>query len=122
MNLPPKSTLARCSTCWEVHGARPYSSVVSSGNMLYGTASEGGSAGDGTIFSIFVPPQLTIRPAGASVILSWPTNATRFILQSTTNLVSPFWITNSSAPIVLKGQNTVTTPISGTSQFYRLSQ
>ena len=69
------------------------------------------------------PPQLTITPAAANVILSWPTNAIGFTLQSTTNLgSSAIWTTNSPAPVVVNGQNTVTNPISGTQQFFRLSQ
>jgi len=68
-------------------------------------------------------PQLTIIPSGANVVLTWPTNATGFNLQSTTNLGSAaVWSTNSPAPVVVNGQNTVTNPISGTQQFYRLSQ
>jgi hypothetical protein len=44
-------------------------------------------------------------------------------LQSTTNLVTPVvWNTNSPAPTVVNGQNTVTNPVSGTQSFYRLSQ
>ena len=106
-------------------GGNP-SALVLSENTLYGTARVGGSGGSGTIFSISLPvgpPQLTIKPAGSNVILSWRTNATGFTLQSTTNLgLSAFWITNSPAPVVVNGQNTVTNPISGIQQFYRLSQ
>jgi hypothetical protein len=55
--------------------------------------------------------------------LTWPTNAVGFTLQSTTNLHSPAaWVTNSPAPVVINGQNTVTNPISGAQQFYRLRQ
>jgi len=68
------------------------------------------------------PAQLTIIPSSANVILTWSTNAVGFTLQSTTNLDSPAdWRTNSPAPFVSKGQNTVTNPISGAQQFYRLS-
>jgi len=110
-------------------GANPYAGLILSGNTLYGTAQVGGSSRSGTIFSLsFPPPQLTIIPSGANVILTWPTNApgfdySGFTLQSTTNLVSPVvWSTNSPAPVVVNGQNTVTNPISGPQQFYRLSQ
>jgi hypothetical protein len=55
--------------------------------------------------------------------LTWPTNAAGFTLQFTTNLgSSAVWTTNSPAPVVVNGQNTVTNPISGAQQFYRLSQ
>jgi hypothetical protein len=69
------------------------------------------------------PPQLAIIPSGANVILTWPTNAAGFTLQSTTNLVPPaVWSTNSPAPVVVNGQNAVTNPVTGTQKFYRLSQ
>ena len=69
------------------------------------------------------PPLLTLIPYGANVILTWPTNAVGFTLQSTTNLGLPAdWSTNSSAPVVLGGQNVVTNPITGPQQFYRLKQ
>jgi uncharacterized repeat protein (TIGR03803 family) len=68
-------------------------------------------------------PQLIITPSGANVVLTWPTNATGFTLQSTTNLgSSAVWSTNSPAPVVVSGQNTVTNPISGSQMFFRLSQ
>ncbi|MGH7869616.1 MAG: hypothetical protein ACREP9_18810, partial [Candidatus Dormibacteraceae bacterium] len=68
-------------------------------------------------------PTPSMLRSGASVILTWPTNASGFTLQSTTNLISPaVWTTNSPAPVVVNGQNTVTNPISGTQKFFRLSQ
>jgi hypothetical protein len=74
-------------------------------------------------------PRLTIALPGVppgGVLLTWPTNNagydyTGFTLQSTTNLVSPVvWSTNSPAPVVTAGQNTVTNPITGAQRFYRL--
>jgi formylglycine-generating enzyme required for sulfatase activity len=66
---------------------------------------------------------LTISRSAANVILTWPTNATGFTLQSTTNLVSTaVWTAVVPGPIAVNGNNTVTNPISGTQQFYRLSQ
>src|SRR5258708_17160380 len=100
----------------------PECTLALSGNTLYGTTEQGGAYGNGPVFSLFIPPQLTIIPSGPDVILTWPTNYTAFTLQSTTNLVSPVWTTNSPAPVVVNGQNTVTNPISGTQQFYRLCQ
>jgi uncharacterized repeat protein (TIGR03803 family) len=100
-------------------GANPTKAVIISNNILYGTASDGGSSGNGTIFSLSLPlpaaPQLTITPLGSDVILTWPTNVTGFNLESTTNLVSPVWVT-------ITGQNTVTNPISSTQMYFRLSQ
>jgi uncharacterized repeat protein (TIGR03803 family) len=106
-------------------GAHPSAGLTLSGDTVYGTASEGGMFGGGTIFSIALaanPPQLTITPVGANVVLSWPTNFTGFTLQCTTNLSSPVWITNLPAPVVVTGLNIVTNPVSGRKQFFRLSQ
>jgi len=105
-------------------GANPAAGLILSGNTLYGTAQYGGSSSVGTVFSLSlpVPPKLTIIRSGANVILTWPTNATGFTLLTTTNLVSPVWITNSPLPVIVNGQNIVTNAISGTQKFYRLSQ
>jgi uncharacterized repeat protein (TIGR03803 family) len=122
------TTTSTASPTINSDGATPYAGLILSGNTMYGTASGGGSSGNGTLFSLSFRPQLTIIPAGAYVVFSWPTNVagfdyTGYTLQSTTNLgSSAVWGTNSPAPVVVNGQNTVTTPISGTHQFYRLSR
>ncbi len=108
-------------------GAYPYAGLILSSNTLYGTASGGGSSGNGTVFSLSLgsvrTPQLTIIRSVPDVILTWPTNATGFTLHSTTNLTSSsVWTAVSPDPVVMNGQNTVTNPISATQQFFRLSQ
>ena len=105
-------------------GANP-TGLILSGNTLFGTASAGGSSAEGTVFSLSLPgpPQLTITRSGTNVVVTWPANAAGFTLQSTTNLVAPsVWRTNLPAPVIVNGQNTVTNAISGTRQFYRLTQ
>jgi uncharacterized repeat protein (TIGR03803 family) len=96
--------------------------LILSGHALYGTASFGGLYNNGTVFAISLQPQLALVPFGSNLLLSWPTNFTGFILQSATDLNSPVWTTNLPAPVVVKGHYTVTNPISGTQQFFRLSQ
>src|ERR1039457_650995 len=115
-------------------GTVPLGPLAIQGNTLYGTTSQGGSLsqgsslGGGTLFSLSFAPQLTIARSGTTVILSWPTNVagfdyTGYTLQSTTNPVSPaISSTNSPAPVVIAGRNTVTNSITGAQQFYRLSQ
>jgi uncharacterized repeat protein (TIGR03803 family) len=101
-----------------------YAGLTLSRNTLYGTASRGGSLGNGTIFSLSLPPpQLTTTHSGTNVILTWPINAAGFSLQSATNLVSPvIWATNSLGTVTVNGQHTVTNPISGPQKFFRLIQ
>jgi uncharacterized repeat protein (TIGR03803 family) len=110
-------------------GADPVGGLILSGNILYGTTAGGGTSGSGTVFSVTLPaPQLTITASDTNVIMTWPTNAAGisfagYTLQSTTNLVSPaVWTPVSPGPVVVNGQFTVTNPITGTQQFYQLSQ
>jgi uncharacterized repeat protein (TIGR03803 family) len=108
-------------------GATPFAELVQgSDGSFYGTTHVGGTNNLGTVFRLtIVPPQLAIVPAGANVILSWPTNyigfTAGFTLKFATNLASPtVWQTNSTAPIVIGGQNVIISPISGSQMFFRL--
>ncbi len=68
-------------------------------------------------------PLLTISVSGANAVLTWPTNAAAFTLESTRSLgAAAVWTTNLTAPVVVNGQNTVTNPITGTQMFFRLQQ
>jgi uncharacterized repeat protein (TIGR03803 family) len=103
-------------------GDSPYAGLILSGNTLYGTTFLGGTFGEGTVFSLTLPPSLSIMLSGGNVILTWPTNATGYKLQSITNLVpSAAWNTVSPAPVVVNTNNAVTNAISGTQQFFRLA-
>ena len=107
-------------------GGNPQAELVLSDGTLYGTASVGG-IGYGTVFSLSLPPvsapQMAITLSGTNVVLTWPASPIEFTLQFTASLGSPVvWTTNSPAPVLVNGQNTVTNLISGTQQFYRLSQ
>lgn len=110
-------------------GAHPLG-VILSDNTLYGAANEGGSppSGLGTVFSLSFPPQPRITRSMGQVILAWPTNYAGFDysaynLESTSNLgPSAIWTTNLPEPVIVNGQYTVTNPVSGTLQFFRLAQ
>jgi hypothetical protein len=81
----------------------------------------GGGSGWGTVFNLFAQPHLTITPDGSNVLLTWPTNATGFVLQSTTGFNAPvFWNNVTPAPTVINGLNTITNGSSGQRVFYRL--
>jgi uncharacterized repeat protein (TIGR03803 family) len=104
-------------------GGSPFGGLILAGTTLYGTAEFGGAGNTGTIFSISLPPQLAITASGPNVILTWPTNVAGLTLQSTPNLVAPaVWTPVSPGPVVVNGLNTVTNPMIGSQQFYRLSQ
>ena len=110
-------------------GADPVGGLFLSGSTLYGTAEQGGTNHSGTVFSVTlaqpstVAPQLTIIPSPPNnVILAWPTNGISFTLQFTSDPGSLAWTNISSAPVVIDTNNTVTSPITGTQMFFRLSQ
>jgi hypothetical protein len=93
-------------------GAHPIGGLVFAGGTLYGTASEGGTLGNGAIFSITIPPTLTINVSGTNAILKWPSNVAGFNLEVSTNLAGTW--------NPLTGQYVITNPISGKQKFYRL--
>jgi uncharacterized repeat protein (TIGR03803 family) len=102
-------------------GANSQAGLILLGNNLYGTAPNGGAKGYGTVFRLTLglvtigPPQLTILHAGTNVILTWPTNATGFTLQSASAVTGTFTnIPSATSPY--------TDPIPGPQKFYRLSQ
>ena len=66
-------------------------------------------------------PSLQARTSGHELILSWPTNAVGFTLQSTLQL-SPtaIWVDVTNAPAVVGTQFTITNCFSSSAQFYRL--
>jgi formylglycine-generating enzyme required for sulfatase activity len=61
-------------------------------------------------------PTLGIAPAGNQAVLFWPASAANYILQSTTNLASPNWMTVSNASPVTAFTVSNTSPAS----FFRL--
>ncbi len=81
------------------------------------------SIGHSALFYVPSPtPELSINLSRTNVVLTWPTNVGGFALLSATNILPTAWITNSTVPVIVNGQNTVTNPISGGQQFFRLSQ
>jgi hypothetical protein len=69
----------------------------------------------------FFSMSLNVAKSGTNVVLKWPVYPTGFILESTTNLISPIlWSTNNPAPAVTNSQNYVTLGATNGSQFFRL--
>ena len=105
-------------------GTNPNAGLILAGNILYGTANHGGGLGYGTVFalSLPVPPPIGITTAGNQFILSWPTNAAGFALQSITNLSAVNW-SNVTSGITIVGTNyRFTNTINGKASFFRLKQ
>jgi len=110
-------------------GSMPWGGLLLSGTTLFGTVTDSGTNSQGTVFLLsFPPPQLTITPSGNNVILTWPSGLTgagydSFFVQSATNLMPPVaWSAVAPLPVLVNGLNTVTNPLAGIRQFYRLSQ
>ena len=79
----------------------------------------GGSVSGNSISTAeaFTPsPQLNIAPFGNQSVLFWCASATNYVLQSTTNLVSPNWVTASDAVPVIAVTVSNTLP----TRFFRL--
>jgi uncharacterized repeat protein (TIGR03803 family) len=86
---------------------------------LYGTTSAGGTNGTGVVFRLSFPT-LSISIAGELEILSWPTNQTGFVLQSTTDLNHPSWDAALPAPTIVGDQFVVSNAPAASTTFYRL--
>ena len=67
------------------------------------------------------PVQMGITPAGNQAVLFWPAAATNYILQSTTNLAAPNWVTVSNVvPITINNNVTVTVTNISSAMFFHL--
>jgi uncharacterized repeat protein (TIGR03803 family) len=113
-------------------GASPSAGLVLSANTLYGTTLSGGSAGNGTMFSLSFRPQLTITFPGDRPVLSWPINDagfsyTGYYLQYTRGTNSDaVWMDLVYLPIIVNGQFEVAVPwtlfLGQSSSSFRLKQ
>jgi len=104
-------------------GPNPSLTLAVVGASGYGVNVPAGTDTASDFFAGVNAPQLTLIHSGVNVILMWPTNATGFALQSTTNLVSPTgWTQVSPAPVILTTNNVVTNSITGAQQFFRLQE
>jgi hypothetical protein len=68
------------------------------------------------------PPTLAISRSGGNVVLSWPANATGFVLEVTSNLAPPVtWTSvNTGGAIEEGGQKKLTLPLEAGPRFYRM--
>ena len=70
--------------------------------------------------TVVVLPTLTVARKGGSILLSWPSSSGGYGLQSTPTLNPPVWTAVGQPPVQANGTNTVSLPIAGGAQFYRL--
>ncbi|MGZ4963006.1 MAG: choice-of-anchor tandem repeat GloVer-containing protein [Limisphaerales bacterium] len=101
-------------------GCNPYCDLVLLGNQLYGSASAGGAANYGSIFSLSLTPSLEFSRMGAQLGISWPTWGQHLALETTTSLPSGPWneVTNE---ITVTGVNyTTTNSLDAPTKFFRL--
>jgi len=85
-----------------------------------------GASGNSSVVSPitdYLPPALGIVWTKPKAILFWTTNsAANFYLEYATNLASPLWISNTTAPGVVNGNYRVTNSPASTTRFYRLTK
>ena len=109
-------------------GAYPEAGLILSGNTLYGTAIDGGTNGDGTVFSLTLPmlqvatilsaPQVTGGNTNFTFLLSGPSGS-NYVLQVSTNLLN--WSSVSTSTIPVSGSVNLSNAISGYNRrFYRV--
>ncbi|MCX6921879.1 MAG: hypothetical protein NT154_01480 [Verrucomicrobia bacterium] len=103
----------------------PGPGLVLAGDTLYGTSQRGGKYANGTVFSLTLPPpELKLTASGANIVLTWPTNATGFTLQSATALANGGdWQDSTLKVTVVGDQNVVTvdtTAPTAPAAFFRL--
>lgn len=68
-----------------------------------------------------VIPSLHTQVSGRELILSWPTNAVAFTLQSAPSLAPDVtWTDSASVPAVVGARFTVTNTLAGETRFFRL--
>ena len=73
--------------------------------------------------SITAAPALQARVSGKNFILSWPTSAADYVLETSTNLTTiNSWTTVTDTLAIVNLQCLVTNQISGAARFYRLKK
>jgi hypothetical protein len=74
----------------------------------------------GQIYVSGAGPTLSLTLANANLTLCWPTSATGYALQQTTNIVATNWTAVTNLPTIINSQYCVTLSPAGSAHFYRL--
>jgi hypothetical protein len=72
-------------------------------------------------YSLQQPP-LNIAPMNGGVLLSWPTTAAGYVIESTPSLTAPVWETATNVPVISGGSYILTNYWSDQTRFFRLRQ
>ncbi|MEO6035973.1 MAG: IPT/TIG domain-containing protein [Verrucomicrobiota bacterium] len=96
--------------------------VIVPTNATTGPISVVAPGGTGSSAANFVIDVVTVSISRLTnaVAISWPSSATGFALQASTNLGSTNWIAVTNVPVVANGKNTVTNSTTNTATFFRL--
>jgi hypothetical protein len=71
----------------------------------------------------FVAPTLNLAKSGTNAALTWPVYPAGFLVEATTNWVSPGWSTNNLLPpVITNSRNTLILNATNGQQFFRLRQ
>jgi len=70
---------------------------------------------------MILQPKLYIAPAGANVLVTWPTPASGYVLESTSSLSAPSWTPETAAATIVGTRYNLTVAPAGT-KYYRLRQ
>ena len=65
-------------------------------------------------------PQLNIVPINGAAMLTWPTTAAGYVIESTPSLTSPVWETATNVPVISGGSYILTNYWSDQTRFFRL--
>jgi hypothetical protein len=84
------------------------------------TNEAGARASANATLSVTALPALAYSRTGTNFILSWPANATGFVLQATAALFPPQWTNATPAPVTVGTNKVVNNNLTGAEKFYRL--
>jgi hypothetical protein len=67
-------------------------------------------------------PSVKASIVGADFVLSWPTNALGFVIQSSTNLVTGSWLDATSSPVIVGSNYSIALSATQESCYFRLKR